>query len=186
MDHNVSHGAWLVFLLQFASSKEYFSLESLAFLMEGGWKRYINKTWSLPSMNSQSSLRKRHIKKWFQILNVSKINMRHGFYNRSIVCCLWRDRTYLILPRLRVLSCFSFVWLFCDPMDQNLLGSSVHGILQARILERVAMPSSRASSWPRDQTHSSMSPALQVASLPLPPPRKPLLSLWVLSCSVAS
>ena len=32
-------------------------------------------------------------------------------------------------------------------------GSSVHGILQARILERVAMPSSKRSSPPRDRTH---------------------------------
>ena len=37
-------------------------------------------------------------------------------------------------------------------MDCNLPGSSVHGILQARILEWVAMPSSRGSSQPRDQT----------------------------------
>ena len=42
----------------------------------------------------------------------------------------------------------------CDPMDCNPLGSSVHGILQARILEWVAMPSS-GSSWPRDWTHIS-------------------------------
>ena len=34
----------------------------------------------------------------------------------------------------------------CDPMDCSPLGSSVHGILQARILECVAMPSSRGSS----------------------------------------
>ena len=34
-------------------------------------------------------------------------------------------------------------------------GSSVHGILQARMLERVAMPSSRGSSPPRDQTQVS-------------------------------
>ena len=38
----------------------------------------------------------------------------------------------------------------CDPMDCSLPGSSVHSILQARILEWVAMPSSRGSSWPRD------------------------------------
>ena len=43
----------------------------------------------------------------------------------------------------------------CDPMDCNSPGSSVHGILQARILEWVAMPSSRASSPPRDRTHIS-------------------------------
>ena len=39
-----------------------------------------------------------------------------------------------------------------DPMDCSTPGSSVHGIYQARILEWVAMPSSRGSSQPRDQT----------------------------------
>ena len=40
----------------------------------------------------------------------------------------------------------------CNPMDCNTPGSSVHGILQARILERVATPSSRGSSWPWNRT----------------------------------
>ena len=40
----------------------------------------------------------------------------------------------------------------CDPVDYSPPGSSVHGILQARILEWVAMSSSRGSSWLRDQT----------------------------------
>ena len=39
-----------------------------------------------------------------------------------------------------------------DPMDCGPPGSSVHGSLQARILECVAMPSSRGSSQPRDRT----------------------------------
>ena len=39
-----------------------------------------------------------------------------------------------------------------DPMDCSPPGSSVHGILQARMLEWVALPSSRGSSQPRDQT----------------------------------
>ena len=43
----------------------------------------------------------------------------------------------------------------CDPMDCSPLGSSVHGILQARILERVVIPFSRGSSQPRDQTQVS-------------------------------
>ena len=43
----------------------------------------------------------------------------------------------------------------CNPMDCSPPGSSVHGILQARILEWVAMPSSRGSSQPRDGTHVS-------------------------------
>ena len=40
-------------------------------------------------------------------------------------------------------------------MDYSLPGSSVHRILQARILEWVANSFSRGSSWPRDQTHAS-------------------------------
>ena len=40
----------------------------------------------------------------------------------------------------------------CDPMDHSLPGSSVPGILQARMLEWVAMPSSSESSQARDQT----------------------------------
>ena len=39
------------------------------------------------------------------------------------------------------------------PMDCGLPGSSVHGILQARILEGVAISFSRGSSQPRDQIH---------------------------------
>ena len=43
----------------------------------------------------------------------------------------------------------------CDPMDCSLPGSSVHVIFQARILEWVAMPSFRGSSYLRDQTRVS-------------------------------
>ena len=43
----------------------------------------------------------------------------------------------------------------CEPMDGSPPGSSVHGILQAKILEWVAMPSSRGSSRPRDRTCTS-------------------------------
>ena len=40
----------------------------------------------------------------------------------------------------------------CDPMDCSLPGSSVHGILQARILEWVTISFSRGSYQPRDRT----------------------------------
>ena len=40
--------------------------------------------------------------------------------------------------------------ILCDPMDCSLPGSFVHGILQARILEWIAVPFSRGSSRPRD------------------------------------
>ena len=40
----------------------------------------------------------------------------------------------------------------CNSIDCSLPGSSVHGTLQARILQWVAMPSSRGSIWPMDRT----------------------------------
>ena len=43
----------------------------------------------------------------------------------------------------------------CDPVDCSPPGSSVHGILQARILEWVAISFSKGSSRPRDQTQVS-------------------------------
>ena len=43
----------------------------------------------------------------------------------------------------------------CNPIDGSPLGSSVPGILQARILEWVAIPFSRGSSQPRDRTQVS-------------------------------
>ena len=43
----------------------------------------------------------------------------------------------------------------CSPMDHSPPGSSVHGLLQARILEWVAISFSRRSSQLRDQTCSS-------------------------------
>ena len=42
--------------------------------------------------------------------------------------------------------------ILCDPMDCSPPGSSVHGILQARILEQIAIPFSRESSLPMDWT----------------------------------
>ena len=54
----------------------------------------------------------------------------------------------------------------CDPKDVGRQAPLSMGILQARILEWVAMPSSRGSSQPRDQTHVSCIGS----SLPLAPP----------------
>ena len=60
----------------------------------------------------------------------------------------------------------------CDPMGCSPLGSSVNGILQARILEWAAMPSSRGSSWSRNRTWVSSTPPL-AGGLALAPPGKP-------------
>ena len=44
----------------------------------------------------------------------------------------------------------------CNPVDCSLPGFSIHGILQARILEWVTISFSRGSSWPRDGTQVSL------------------------------
>ena len=61
----------------------------------------------------------------------------------------------------------------CNPMDCSLSGSSLHEILQARILEWVAMPFSGALPDPWIKSKSPEFPALQVDSLQLAPPGKP-------------
>ena len=48
----------------------------------------------------------------------------------------------------------------CDPMDHSLAGSSVHRILQTRILEWITMPSTRETSCPGIKCTSLVSPAL--------------------------
>ena len=74
--------------------------------------------------------------------------------NKSLVC----TKSLQLCPTL------------CDPVDCSPLGASVHGILQARILEWIAMPSSRDLSNPGIEPRA---PALQVDSLPSEPPGKP-------------
>ena len=58
---------------------------------------------------------------------------------------------------------------FCDPIHCRPPGSSVHGILQARVLEWVAMPSSKESSQPGTEPGS---PASQADSLPSQSPEE--------------
>ena len=60
--------------------------------------------------------------------------------------------------------------ILCDPMDCSPPGFSVHGILQARILEWIAIPFSRGLPHPGIKTWS---PAFQADSLPSEPLGKP-------------
>ena len=65
------------------------------------------------------------------------------------------DKTPTILFSPRMLVCMLKLLqscpTLCDPVDCSLLGSSVHGTLQARIPERAALSSSRGSAQPRDR-----------------------------------
>ena len=76
-----------------------------------------------------------------------------------MVQALWKT-AWLVLNKLNielsyeVLAAQSYLTL-CNPMDCSPSGSSIHGTLQARILEWVAILFSRGSSQPRDQTQVS-------------------------------
>ena len=61
---------------------------------------------------------------------------------------LWHHQVHYIFMVLVAQSCLTL----CDPTDRRPPGSSVHGILQVRILKPVAIPFSRGSSRPKDQT----------------------------------
>ena len=61
-----------------------------------------------------------------------------------------------------------------DPMDCRPLGSSVHGILQAWILEWVAIPFFRGPFWPRDQT-----PVSHIIGRSESPGKKGFLHSWI-------
>ena len=69
---------------------------------------------------------------------------------------------------------FSCVWLFATP-----LGSSVHGISQARILGRVAISSSKGSSQLRDQTYVSWGSCISRPSATEPPGKPPVQCVFV-------
>ena len=81
-----------------------------------------------------------------------------SLYVCTYIYVLLRKRkkyTRTLVETASLVSATQLCLTLCDPMDCSLPRSSVHGILQASILERVAMPSSKRSSRPRDQTHVS-------------------------------
>ena len=75
--------------------------------------------------------------------------VQQGASERGLACwAVFRKETAM---KVKVFVAQSYLALY-DPMDCSLPGSSVPGILQARILEWVANPFSRGSSWPKDWT----------------------------------
>ena len=96
-------------------------------------------------------------------LNPLKITYSSNILSRTdyVPLCMWLQ------------SCLTL----CNAMDCRPPGSSIRGIFQARVLEWVAMPSSRRSFQPRDWTLVSCVLYWQVGSLPLVAPGKPMKCL---------
>ena len=96
-----------------------------------------------------------------------QVNMSYGECCSCIAECM-HDKLLHLCPTL------------CDSMDCSPPGSSVHRILQARILEWDAMPSSRGNFPIQGSNLHLLSLHWQASSLPLVPPGKPLCcwDLW--------
>ena len=115
---------------------------------------------------SLGPLRQQDAKSWWLLLLTSVNSMGTA---PVCFCVLVRCpvSTYIQLRRGMALYLTSFYFFLCvvlvtrlyktlcDPMDCSLPGSSVHGILHSSILEWGAIPFSRGSSQPRDQTQIS-------------------------------
>ena len=82
---------------------------------------------------------------------LSFIPWKRALYQSSVIFRVEAGALLLNVKVIVVQSCLT-LW---DPMDCSPPGFSAHGILQARILEWVAIPFPRGSSWPRDQTQIS-------------------------------
>ena len=117
---------------------------------------------------------------WLQLTSGFPVSV-YGIYSFLSFQCMW-----VCLPGTDSLkqgcmwsqdvsNCACMLSLFvCDPMDCSPSSSSVHGILQTRILEWVAMPSSPGDlPNPRIKHASFMSPALASRFFTLAPSWKP-------------
>ena len=128
-----------------SSSNILFSYCLQSFLASGFFPMSQFSAWGGQSIgaSASASVLPMNTQDWFSafscVLTKTRITRWKKKCSRDILCVC-------------VLSCFRRVRL-CDPMDCSPPGSPVHGILQARILEWVAIFSSSGSSQYRDQTH---------------------------------
>ena len=140
-------------------------------MCEGGKKniRQLN----LPKINK--IIQTSHVKK----INLSQLNLSTPLQSQTRLKQLSSSSR---MPTSQFLECLLQCTLSCSVVSQlfNLMNcnsrSSVHGILQARILEWVAISSSRGSSQPRDRPASHASPALAGGFFTTQSPGKPLYS----------
>ena len=85
-------------------------------------------------------------KRWTWLSDWTELNWWKKILVSLDCFCFCLLITLIALPCLTLSLMLSHVRVFCDPMDCNLPGSSVHGLLQTRILEWGAISSSKGSS----------------------------------------
>ena len=92
------------------------------------------------------------LKKFFSLFSNFQITFSHVYIDGNAFKVLLKSIPGSFCFTVSAQSCLTL----CDLMDCSSPGSSVHRIFQERILEWVAISSSRGSSWPRDQTRISL------------------------------
>ena len=111
--------------------------------------------WRLPQCSGMTMLQETHLIKFSSILltESNSLDINSGLSANSCPSAPLKNNSIwwpgVCMHAKLLQSCPTL----CISMDCSLPGSSVHGIHQARIPERVAKLSSRASSRPRDRTH---------------------------------
>ena len=105
---------------------------------------------------------------WLYLLAVQG-TLKSLLQHHSSKVSIWRSAFFICMCVLCAQSCLTLR----DPMDCSLPGSSVHGILQSRILEWASMPSSKGSSQPRDRTRISCGSCIAGKFFTAEPPGKP-------------
>ena len=100
----------------------------------------------MPQRRPRAAKQSFHPRMWYGLPFIQVL-----FYDLQCDFTVSPSKSYVPSPQLVTQSCR----ILCDPMDCNLSGSSVHGILQAGKLEWVAIPFSRGSFQPRDWTQVS-------------------------------
>ena len=111
--------------------------------------------------------------------NVALVMIRGVFGDSQMISTFWRSNYWKslhgiwlkIITKLKHAKSLLLCLTLCEPMGCSLPASSVHGILQAIILEWVAISFSRESSWHRDWTLVSY---IEGGFLTTEPPRRPL------------
>ena len=151
-------------VLLFAHHVQFFVTPRAAHLVSSYDLLILTQQEASPNPNYVGGLLKEIWTKQYGILQVSIIILKVE------TCCLhalpfkYGTKNERLPKKLHVLSLmFKILWVLiaqlcltlCNPIDCSPLGSSVHGVFQARILEWVAISFSRGSSWPRDQTQVS-------------------------------
>ena len=117
---------------------------------EAGINYMIEIIVSLSELSTNSSLRL--FERVIQALAPEKTKPSiHSLHYLTKMIQGWSDIVLSAIPGCIKLVAQSYLNL-CHPMDYSPPGFFVHRVLQARLLEWVAMPSSRVSSWCRDQT----------------------------------